>query len=91
MQRFHPKEARAVKRINGEPESIRTVELNQLSGCTCCGAATSDGKRFCPEHLEHMPYAARVMRELRLQAAKRRLRVWGRQHAAAVGRMTQAG
>ena len=79
-----------MKRINGEPESLRVLDLVQgPEACACCGAATVDGKGFCAEHLEHMPYAARLMREVRLQEAKRRLRAWGRAHAS--GRLTQAG
>ncbi|MEZ6188901.1 MAG: hypothetical protein R3F62_28345 [Planctomycetota bacterium] len=81
-----------MKRINGELESMRTQDrVPEGITCACCGASTSDGKRYCTDHLEHMPYAARVMREVRLQAAKRRLRDWGRRHAASAGRLTQAG
>lgn len=32
--------------------------------CAACGAATEGGKPYCSEHVEAMPYAARLLRKL---------------------------
>lgn len=38
--------------------------------CAACGRPTREGKPFCPDHVEELPYVASLMCELAAQAAE---------------------